>query len=233
MRSLSKIILTLSAGFLLSNCGGGDDGGGSTTPIKPAAAIQVAPLKDAECNTGTVVSTTESTVSFQWNAASNADSYTLVVTNLNSKVATQKVANTNSATMTLLRGVPYSWKVISKSSKSTETATSEVWKFYNAGVGVSNYAPFPAEAVSPIIGNTTATSTVTLKWSTSDIDNDITKYEVYLGTTNPPTVLHTTTTNQQISNISLTAKTTYYWKVVTTDSKKNSSSSPVFDFRTQ
>ena len=119
-----------------------------------------------------------------------------------------------------------------KSSTTTITATSDTWKFYNAGLGVTNYAPFPAEVVSPAIGSNTL-KTVTLKWNTTDIDNDITKYEVYLGTTNPPTVLQATTTAQQIADLSLLANTIYYWKVVTTDSKNNSATSPIFDFKTQ
>lgn len=227
MRIINSIILAI-ASLLFINCGGDSP----EAPKNPSASTLTSPLKDAECNTGTILSTAESSVTFQWKAADNAESYTLVLTNLNTKAVTQKSEKTNSSVVTLLRGVPYSWKVISKNTKTTITATSDTWKFYNAGIGVTNYAPFPAEASSPNMGSTTVNATVSLKWNASDIDNDITKYEVYLGTVNPPTTLHSTTAVKQVDNISLIAKTVYYWRIVTTDSKNNVSTSAIFDFRT-
>ena len=230
MKNIYKLSFALLA-FVSISCGG-SDGSEEVIILNPSASTLKTPLKDTECQTGTVFSDTESDVPFEWNVAANATKYTVIVTNLNDKTTKQKDVSTNSTTFRLLRAVPYSWKVLSKSSTTTITATSDTWKFYNAGLGVTNYAPFPAEVVSPAIGSNTL-KTVTLKWNTTDIDNDITKYEVYLGTTNPPTVLQATTTAQQIADLSLLANTIYYWKVVTTDSKNNSSTSPIFDFKTQ
>lgn len=228
MKNIYKLSLVFLA-LAFVNCGGSSD---EEVIEKPSASTLKTPLKDTECQTGTVFSETESDVPFEWNAAANTTKYTLIVTNLNDKTSKQKDVSSNSTTLRLVRGVPYSWKVLSKSSTTTITATSDSWKFYNAGLGVTNYAPFPAEVASPTIGSNTQ-KTVTLKWTATDIDNDITKYEVYLGTTNPPTVLQAITTAQQTAELTLLANTIYYWKVVTIDSKNNSSTSPIFDFKTQ
>ncbi|WPR71074.1 hypothetical protein SLW70_14190 [Flavobacterium sp. NG2] len=228
MNHFLKIIM-LSMLFLSISC---SKDTAETSP-SPVAALLTSPLKDTECNTGTLVSTTENKVDFQWKASNHTDKYTVVVTNLNTKVVTEKEVSTPAATFTLIRGVPYSWKVISKSNNTTVTASSETWKFYNAGEGISNYAPFPADVVSPLMGSTVSSNPVTLQWNTTDIDNDISKYEVYFGTTNPPTLLHTTTTNKSITNLNVTPKTIYYWKVITIDAKNNRSTSPIFDFKTQ
>lgn len=226
--------------LLLASCsgssgGGSDDDGGVTPPdpiLPPEAALLASPAKDEECNQGNIVSATQSRVTFQWNASANTNSYTHILKNLDTDVSTEQNTSSTSITLTIARNVPYSWHVVSKSNKTTTTATSETWKFYNAGEGVENYAPFPAELVAPAMGSTVP-SPVTLSWSGSDIDNDIASYDVYLDTANPPTTLHENTTNTSINNIALNADTVYYWRVVTTDESDSNSQSQVFEFRTE
>ena len=62
--------------------------------------------------------------------------------------------SSTSTTATLDKGVPYSWRVTSKSTTSTTTTPSDLWKFYLAGDGVVNYAPFPADLTAPASGST-------------------------------------------------------------------------------
>ncbi|MDA7707731.1 hypothetical protein N8806_00635 [Flavobacteriaceae bacterium] len=92
------------------------------------------------------MSDTQSTVAFSWNASASTNTYDVRITNLNTSTATNKngVAST-STTATLDKGVPYSWKVTSKNTQTTTTTGSDTWKFYLAGDGVVNYAPFPAD----------------------------------------------------------------------------------------
>ena len=92
----------------------------------------------------------------------------------------------------------------------TKTATSETWRFYNAGNGIANYAPFPADVISPAIGSLSS-ATASLKWKGSDVDNDIDTYDVYLGNQNPPTEKYVTTSNTTIDNITLVKDKVYYW----------------------
>ncbi|MEW4925459.1 fibronectin type III domain-containing protein [Algibacter sp. 2305UL17-15] len=224
----------LALTIVLFSCSGGDSSGdGGDKILPPEATSLISPTKDEECKQGNIVSDTESNVRFEWSKADNATSYTLVIKNLDTNTTEENTTNDVITSIKLLRGVPYSWHVVSKASNTTTTATSETWKFYNAGEGVSNYAPFPAEVVSPNIGATTNT-TVSLEWTGSDIDNDIAAYDVYLDTANPPTKLQQANeTANKISNISLTANTTYYWRVITKDAAGNTSKSQVFEFKTQ
>lgn len=221
--------------FSLFGCSGGgdDDGGIDSEPIlPPEVALLIIPEKNEACNQGNIVSDTQSNVLFQWNPSANTDSYTHVLKNLDTGVESQQTTTTTSITLTIARNMPYSWKVISKSNLSTSVATSETWKFYNAGNGVDNYAPFPADLVAPVMGSE-APSPVTLSWSGRDVDGDIASYDVYLDTVSPPAVLHENTTNSNIPNISLETATVYYWRVITIDQSGANSQSPVFEFRTE
>ena len=231
MNTYLKIIAIVCTTFFISCGGGGDD---DITPVaeSPEAAVLVFPIKNAECNEGIVTSTTESKVTFEWNASKNTSKYTVVLKNLTTNSVTETNSIGTQATITLKRGTSYSWQVISKSNETTKTATSETWNFYNAGNPVTNYTPFPAEVVSPKIGSLTSTE-VTLKWTGSDLDNDITEYDVYLDTKTLPTTLIKTTTQNSIADISLNINTVYYWYVVTKDAHGNNSQSPIFEFRTQ
>lgn len=224
------LIIVCTVSFYGCSRGGdeGDDGNGKA----PEKATLVFPLNNSECNEGDIISDTQTKVTFEWNASANTNNYTIVLKNLADNTTINiNTTNTNQSE-NLLRGVPYAWYVISKSNSTTATATSDTWKFYNAGLGVENYAPFPAELIAPKMGGLTNANT-TLEWYGSDIDNDIESYDVYLDASNPPATLLESTSNTSSSASGLTANSVYYWKVVTTDTHGNNSESPVFEFRTQ
>ena len=223
--------LFYSALFVNCSSGGSDD---SPPPIQietPSAASLDFPLENSECTEGFDLTSSQSTVNFNWSDAANASSYQLVLKNLE----TQGITNHNSAVSNLgimiNRATPYSWYVISKNS-GTDTAQSTTWKFYNAGEAASSYAPFPAELVSPVmgIGLDAAITNTLLEWSGSDIENDIVDYEVFFGTDNPPTnslgIITSTTMTATVSSANV-----YYWRVVTKDSQNNTSNSEIFQFK--
>lgn len=222
-------ILTLLT-YTLSSCGGGNE-----APPAPTAATLSSPVNNEACTTGTVISETESRITFSWLAGTNADSYELVVTNLLNQTQQIQAAISTTAELTLKRNTPYSWYVLSKSSKNPTTANSTTWKFYNAGPASSTYPPYPAEIVSPTLGQnlTPINGKINLQWRGSDADNDIINYDIYLGTSSTNLTLiksqHTTST---LADVAVNANTTYYWKVITRDSKGNTSDSGLFEFRT-
>ncbi|ARV16595.1 hypothetical protein [Polaribacter sp. SA4-12] len=229
---IKLFFLTLCVVTIVSCGSKGEDGVDENPATKPDAAILISPVKDAECNQGNIISSTHSKIVFEWNDAKNADRYTLVIKNLETE-SIEEISTTKTNLITnLLRGVPYSWSIISSTNGVSDTNSSETWKFYNAGVAIENYAPFPAELVSPIMGSTVEVST-SINWTGNDIDNDIEEYDVYLATTNPPTTLKESTTNTSMDNLSLEANQIYYWQVVTKDKHGNNSQSPVFEFRTK
>lgn len=222
--------------FLLISCGGGGDSDPEPEPPvvipPPSAASLVFPDNNTECNEGTIINASQSSVTFRWTDAQNADTYELSIRNLDNNNTASATAATNSATLNLIRGVPYEWFVISKANGTNVTATSATWRFYNQGPGIENYAPFPAAVVFPSRGSTISGATnPVLEWEGADVDNDIAGYEVFFDTNATPVTSVGTTTNTTLE-VSVSAGTTYYWRVITTDQQGNTSSSEIFDFRT-
>ncbi len=210
---------------------GSDDG----PPPSPEGALLVFPLQDSECTTGVDVNAQLSQVTFEWMPANNTDLYTLTVLNLNTNIPQAITTAATTASLSLEKGAPFSWSVLSVNSNSDETATSENRLFYNAGAQVT-YAPFPAQIISPKPGATISANDVNeviLRWMGADVEDDIETFELYFSEQNPPEslLISTDATTQQASAV-VTLGTIYYWKVITTDSEGNVSDSGVFDFKT-
>jgi len=227
---MMRIITILIFSVLLVGCGGGK----KDPPKAPDAARLVFPLKSSQCNTGVDVTPNTSTVTFEWQAGANTDSYRLVVINLNTGGIKETQTMTPAASLVIDKGEPFEWYVISSNEKSEERTQSETWRFYNAGA-VTTYIPFPAEIVAPESGSSVAVdlnNEISLEWSSSDIDNDVISFEVYYGTVNPPETL-VASPSVSITNLKVDAmtNTVYYWRVITIDAEGNSSDSGVFDFR--
>jgi hypothetical protein len=233
---MKKILAFFLLGTVLLNCSSGGDGGDTPEPQpkKPTAASLQFPNQNSECTEGTNVTATNSTITFKWSAGGNTDSYELTLKNLLTGSTTTHTSTATEISIELLRATPYSWYVTSKSNTVSDTATSATWKFYNAGEGVVSYAPFPAVAVSPTDGESIATTTtVTLQWSGSDVDNDIADYDVYFGSGSSLSLVAENVTSTSVSGISVASGNTYNWYVVTTDDMGNASNSEQFSFSVQ
>lgn len=216
--------------LLLMGCGGGDDG----PPPSPEGAVLIFPLQDSECTTGVSVSDDLSQVTFEWEAAKNTNRYTLTVINLLSNTPQAITTTSTSAALSIEKGAPFSWSVLSTNNGTDETATSESWLFYNAG-SQTTYAPFPAQIDSPKAGSTVqanANSEILLQWIGVDVEDDIVNFEVFLSTENPPTTLVSTVDSNATETLAIVVSgQIYYWKVVTIDEEGNRSDSGVFDFK--
>jgi hypothetical protein len=231
---MRKAALYIVVICLLMGCGGKKNN--PTPPLSPAKAILTAPTENAVCTTGTVISGTQSTITFTWNASSNTDSYDLVLKNLLTSATTTQSSSQTQLAVTLLRNTPYSWYIVSKSTKTATTAQSDTWKFYNSGPGVVTYAPYPADITSPTFGQSVAATsgTVNLTWTGSAVDNStIINYDVYFGTSSTPALFKSAVTDSFVDGVSVTSGTTYYWKVITQDVNGNTSDSGVFQFSVQ
>ena len=79
---LGYSILTVFTFVFLMSCGGGDSGP-TPTPVPvikaPGKSVLVAPANARTCEEGTNITTTQSTVTFSWNSASDAQSYDLKI----------------------------------------------------------------------------------------------------------------------------------------------------------
>ncbi|MBS1524449.1 MAG: membrane lipoprotein lipid attachment site-containing protein [Bacteroidetes bacterium] len=227
---------------ILSGCGkhssdnpnpGGS--GGNNPPPAPSAATLSAPAQNSACNSGTIVSTTQSSITFTWNASANTTKYELNIKNLLDNSLITDTTSQTQLTVSLLRGTPYSWYVVSKSSKTTTTAQSDIWKFYNAGPGITTYVPFPAEFISPTFGQQlpSSTTSVNLTWHGSSVTNESLTFDVYFGTSNTFSSAKDSGTTDSVYNVKVQSGTTYYWKIVSKDVNGNSSDSGVSQFSVQ
>ncbi|MEO0507695.1 MAG: hypothetical protein AAF090_16190 [Bacteroidota bacterium] len=224
-------IYILFLGLMVMSCGGDSSDG---PPPAPGTVTLVFPDQNSECTTGTVISDSQSEVTFEWQSASNAEGYILIVTNLNTNTRQTLPTQATSGTLAIDRGTPFSWIVTATNSQSSDVSTSESWLFYNEG-SQTTYAPFPAQLVEPVSGSTvirTDTGQVRLIWQGADVENDIASYDIQLSTTNPPTD-NVGTQSNLISDlfVEVNADTVYYWRVITTDAEGNSSTSSVFEFK--
>jgi len=201
----------------------------------PTAATLIFPYNNSLCNPGADINPTTCTMSFDWEAGENTDSYNLVLKNLSTGETVGYPSTNTSMKIVLERGKPYSWLVISESGSVAVTAPSETWKFYVSGDGLTSYAPFPAEIISPLMADTVVTSenVITLDWEGGDIDSDITGYDVYYGTTGTPPLIESDLTESIFINAPISPGTIYFWKIITKDSQGNKSDSGVFQFKVQ
>lgn len=232
-----KLIYTLLLVTIVSACGGGSDS--EPEPIievpaivAPKVATLIFPANNTECNTGEVINgdDTQTRVRFSWNISDDTDSYELNLKNLNNNNTSKINSITNELSVNIAKGTPFEWFVISK-NKTNLTASSNKFKFYNQGSGIENYAPFPAEVISPLRGASIPNSpTVLLKWIGQDIDNDIVSYTILFDTLKPPAAVLGIQTETEISAAISTGQI-YYWQIVTVDSKANSSQSEIFEFQ--
>ena len=226
---------------LLTACGS-DSGGGETptptptpTPIAaPGKASLTLPENNKPCETGEVSGATASVI-FTWSSGDDTESFDLAITNSDTNQITNRTNLTaTTATVPLTRGHRYAWKVTSK-NKGTQTTASDTYKFYLAGDGEENAAPFSAEAVYPQPGSSVTASeagTVTLEWEAADPDSDTLTYTLLIDTVDGRQ--EATEENQNLTpntkEVSVEAGTIYYWSIITSDGSI-SVNSDVFSFR--
>ena len=203
-------------------------------PPVPGAAALVFPENNSLCITGISQSETTSEVTFRWQAATDADSYEVVVTRLGSTGVQRQITSELSLGVVLQKGTPYSWQVNAINNQSREETPSQVWQFFNAGSEVS-YPPFPARLLEPSSGASVlpnATGETLLRWELADPDNDLVECEVYFGTDPSDleflVVLGPTAESLQVQ---VEAGTVYYWQILSQDAQGNTSLSGLYSFR--
>lgn len=224
MRIFSFILI----GALLLGCKKKDP------PKPPESARLVFPQINSECTTGQSLNETTSEVEFEWLAANFTETYELRVTNLNTNI-TQTISTQGlKAKLPLEKGAPFSWFVNTKNSQVAQTTASQTWRFYNAGFETS-HPPFPPEILTPKLSESVfkdINNEITLDWRGADVDNDLSEYDVYFSTENPPTVLVVTkNASETLHKVSVSSNTTYYWRVIAKDSEGNTADSGIFSFK--
>ncbi len=230
-----RYIFGFILGLIVVGCGGKDNEPVSVQKQAPAPGITTlsSPVNNIVCLKGTSVTATSSSVIFSWGAASDAESYQLVIKNLTTQTSSAYITTKTGDTISLAINTPYSWSV--SAINSTGKTTSDSWKFYLSGTSTNSYAPFSADLTAPTSGQVinsggAASVSVTFQWVGSDPDNDIASYALYLDNTNGATQVVASQTAATATQTLASGKT-YYWKVVTKDKLGNTSVSTVNSFR--
>ncbi|OXB05595.1 SusE domain-containing protein [Flavobacterium pectinovorum] len=217
--------------LLVSACGGGSDDPETPKNEAPTVPTLVAPTDNKLC--------VDNTVSFQWNASSDANNdaitYRVEVAKDNSFsqiVKTVEVA-TNNTSITLDKNTAHYWRIKATDSKGLSSIFSSTFKLYTSGEAVVNHLPFAPELVEPSINLVLTTATATLQWKATDVDaTDVLSYDVYFGTTNPPTAKVSENTSSTSYAVTLEATKEYFWKVVVKDNKGGETIGQVWKFKT-
>lgn len=227
---MKKYILNLVFGLLFVSCGGGGDVSDPVAANKaPSAPVLVAPANNLLC--------IDNAVSFQWNVSSDPDSdavsYQIEISkdNLFTQIVYTNSSTTPDKSVSLEKGVRYYWRVKAIDSKNLSGNYSSVFQFYTEGLGLTNHLPFAPVLVKPDLSSVVNVNSVVLEWNASDVDvNDVLTYDVYFGTTNPPTAKVSSAQSLKTYTQSLSSSGTYYWSVDVKDNKGGISKGQVWRF---
>ena len=230
-----KYLLYLTV-FCLLACSSNDETVG-LSDLYPGSFNLEYPENEQACLDGSVLNDLQSKVNLRWTSSKNSSKYQISIKNLNDNSNLIFESNSNSQEVILKHGEPYAWKVTAEVPESSSSLTSKEWRFYLAGLGEVNYAPFPPELISPRPSakvNLNSNDQVLLNWSCSDPDGDIKGYKVYLDSTDGSNLIASfdETKNQVLIAVSATAETNYFWKVIAYDNQGNTASSGVYSFST-
>jgi len=202
----------------------------------PAAPILIAPINLNSCKSATRINENQQQVIFEWTTSFHTDSYQLIIQN--ALTGNQKIVNTSllKEAIILNQGAPYKWHVLSKSIATIATGKSLEWQFYLEGNPESSHLPFPAVLIQPEDKSNVSlnmSGEFIFQWSGTDLDNDISSYNLYLGIDiSELDLVKELISSSQYSQI-LTTDTTYFWQIETIDDELNRSFSSIFQFDTE
>ena len=95
-----------------------------------------------------------------------------------------------------------------------------------------NSPPVLPSKPSPANNKADVSKTPILTWECSDPDNDPLTYDIYLGTSNNPTLVENNISQKSYIPDTLTGNTKYYWKVVAKDNHNNTTNGEIWNFTT-
>lgn len=232
---MKKLLYTIALTSVLISCGGG---GGGDTPPDPVETNKAPSTPTLTYPTNNMLCI-DNSVPFTWNVSSDPEGNTITYQiqvakdNQFSQIAHTLTSTTAAQTIALEKGVAYYWRVKATDSKNASSNYSSTFQFYTEGTGVTNHLPFSPVLVKPVLNATIQTATATLEWTASDVDtSDALTYDVYVGTSNPPTAKQGDNISANFLTVSVNASTNYYWKVVVKDNKGGQTIGQIWNFVT-
>jgi hypothetical protein len=223
------VYLSIISVFLIS-CGS-EDAPVEPVNVAPTTPTLVSPVDNKLC--------TNNAVTFQWNAAVDANNdpiiYQIQVSKEKDFSHIVMIAESSATyqNFTLEKATAYYWRVKSTDNEALSSTYSATFSFYTSGDGVVNYLPFLPDLVSPELNSVLGTTTAKLQWAAKDVDTqDKLVYDVYFGTTNPPTEKVGVDQEASTLDVSVVGSKEYYWNVVVKDDKGGETVGQTWKFRT-
>ena len=199
----------------------------------PEQTVLILPEDNTSCIYVSQSSSTAS-VDFSWKQALHTDEYKLVVKNLTTNEQITSITENTGLRLTLNRGTPYQWKVITTSELSNVETSSSNFSFYLEAQQQGNYLPFPARLLSPQNDEivTLTNGRYDFSWQGEDIDNDLSHYTLLIG--NAQDALSEIATDIVTTSFSadLNAAQVYFWQIISYDQIGNSTKSIINRFET-
>ena len=170
-------------------------------------------------------------VEFSWTESKHTDNYDLIVENQITNLKNSTATNLTFAKVTLTRGAPYSWYVVSKSESSENIALSETRNFYLEGPSQLTHIPFPAKLISPLNESIiNSADMVTFQWEGYDLDGDIENYDLIIENNSNGQEIKYEKILSQNFEVELQKGNIYLWRIITRDKENNLSSSITSNF---
>ena len=170
-------------------------------------------------------------VEFSWTESKHTDNYDLLIQNKITNENKLKTTNLTTSQVTLERGVPYSWYVISKSDSSENIALSETRNFYLEAQSQLAHIPFPAKLIYPLNGSIlNSVNIVSFQWEGYDLDGDIESYDLIIENASNGEEIKYEKILIQALDIELQKGNVYLWKIITRDKENNISTSVTSNF---
>ncbi len=123
----------------------------------------------------------------------------------------------------------YYWRIVASDGRAL--VSGPLWHFTTQIAG--NHAPDAPSRPVPINQSVGVPRDVILVWSGSDPDGDTLTYDVYFGTSNPPTKKTSSQTSTTYNPGSLNYTTVYYWRIVAWDNHSAFTTGSLWSFTTQ
>jgi len=124
----------------------------------------------------------------------------------------------------------YYWKIVSWDNHE-ETTDGPIWDFTTEPQ--PNNPPYEPSSPSPSDGATNVPIDADLSWTGGDPDGDPVTYDVYFGTSSPPSKVVSNQTGITYDPGILEYETLYYWQIVAWDDSDASNESPIWSFTTK
>ena len=233
---MKNLIYLLLISFSLLSCGGA--GGDDTNPPVPEPANNK-PTDPSNSKPTNNLLCIDNDLTFEWNGSTDADgdaiSYQLqVATNNQFSKNLQSINNISltSTHLSLNRGIAYYWRVKAIDSKNASSDYSSAFQFYTEGDGALNHLPFLPAIVEPSIHAIVQSTSTTLSWTASDVDNNPLFFDVYFDTVNPPVSIISENQSGITLDVNLSASTDYFWQVIVKDDKGGVTIGQVWNFKT-